>query len=212
MWNAGRRTTAGLRNGGVEYVEIRSLDLNPADPVGVNQWQLRVMETLAMYCLLKSSPPINAHEQEEIDTRDLLVAQEGRRPTLEISFAATKASLAEHGKRLCDELIEVAGLLDTADGAYTESIEACRATFADASLTPSARIIEDLRGSGQGFFEYSFEIAKQHHDYFLALGLLPARRADFERLARESLAETRALEAETAESFEEYLRRYAADV
>jgi len=208
----GRRTTAGLRDGGVEYVEIRSLDLNPADPVGVNQMQLRVMETLALYCLLKSSPPIDAHEQEEIDTRDLVVAQEGRRPKLEISFAATRARIAEHGARLCDELIEIAALLDTNGDAYTESIQTCRAAFADSSLTPSARIIEDLRSRGQGFFEYSFEIAKQHHDYFLALGLPPARRADFERLAQESLAETRALEAATSESFEEYLRRYAADI
>ena len=69
------RTTLGLREHGVEYVEIRTLDLSPADPVGMNQRQLRFLETLLLYCLLSDSPPIDADETEEINTRSLLVAR-----------------------------------------------------------------------------------------------------------------------------------------
>ena len=72
----GDRPTVALRAQGVEYVEIRTLDLNVTDPVGVNQNQLRFLEALLIYCLLADSPPIDSAEQSEIDRRDLIVARE----------------------------------------------------------------------------------------------------------------------------------------
>ncbi|HET7132700.1 MAG TPA: glutamate--cysteine ligase, partial [Gammaproteobacteria bacterium] len=56
------RPAAALRTHGVEYVEVRTLDLSPRDPVGINQNELRFLETLLLYCLLADSPPIDAAE------------------------------------------------------------------------------------------------------------------------------------------------------
>ncbi|MEQ9562345.1 MAG: glutamate--cysteine ligase, partial [Woeseiaceae bacterium] len=56
---SGERPTAALKRGGVEYVEIRSLDINPFDPVGINQNAMRFVEAFAVYCLLQDSPPMD---------------------------------------------------------------------------------------------------------------------------------------------------------
>lgn len=207
-----KRTAAALRDDGVEYVEVRSLDLSPADPVGINQSQLRVLETLLVYCLLQSSPPIAAAEQQEIDARDLLVAREGRRPGLKMPFANRLDSIAGHGDRACDELAAIAELLDGERQEYTASIEEHRAAFADAERTPSARVLADLSAAGNGFFDYSLEIARRHHEYFAALELDRDTLRQLEAVAAESLERTRELESDTSESFEQYLARFAAEV
>jgi glutamate--cysteine ligase len=56
------RATLGLREQGVRYVEVRTLDLSPDDPVGLNQAQMRFLEVLMLYCLLSDSPPISADD------------------------------------------------------------------------------------------------------------------------------------------------------
>ena len=55
------RITVALRTLGVEYVEVRTLDLNLTDPVGINQNQLRLLEALLIY--------LSAHP-EPADRRD----------------------------------------------------------------------------------------------------------------------------------------------
>ena len=48
-----------LRRGGIEYVEIRSLDLNIFDPAGINQNTMRFMEAFLIYCMLEDSPALD---------------------------------------------------------------------------------------------------------------------------------------------------------
>ena len=44
---SGESPSAALRRGGVEYVEMRALDVSAFDPVGVNQNKLRFLEAFA---------------------------------------------------------------------------------------------------------------------------------------------------------------------
>jgi glutamate--cysteine ligase len=205
-----KRVVHGLRDDGVEYVEIRTLDLSPPDPIGVNQAQLRVLETLLVYCLLEDSPPISTAEQQQIDARNLLVAQQGRRPGLKIPVDGMERPLADCGTRLMESLGEIAALLDADHENYSDSVRQAGRAFADVSLTPSARLIDDLASSGVGFAEYSLELARRHHDYFLGLAIDTDIIERFERLAAESLRETQMLEAGERVSFESYLKRFEA--
>jgi hypothetical protein len=106
------RPLVALAEGGVDYVEVRTLDLSAADPVGMNQGELRFVEALLIYCLLAESPPISAAEQTEIDARDLTVAREGRRPGLKLVGGGRERGLPERGLELLAGIREVAALLD----------------------------------------------------------------------------------------------------
>ena len=110
------RPLLALERGGIEYIEVRTLDLNCSDPVGMSQNELRVLEALVIYCLLAESPPISVAEQAEIDSRDLMVAREGRRPDLKIVEGGRERLLGDCGAEILRGVAAVAELLD-ADGA-----------------------------------------------------------------------------------------------
>jgi glutamate--cysteine ligase len=203
------RAIAALRRDGVEYVEIRTLDLNALDPVGVNQAQMRVLEALLLYCLLADSPPISQEEQVEIDARDVQVAREGRRPGLQLSINGRPAGLRATALALLRDVASIASLLDGDSRDYSAAVDAARAAVGDPELTPSAKLVAELRSTDASFFEYGLELARSHRQYFLSLPLDPAKETMLDATAASSLAETKALEARADVPFAEYLERYA---
>lgn len=203
------RPTVALARDGVEYVEVRTLDLSLADPVGISQQQMRFLEAFLVFCLLEPSPPIGADEQAEIDARDLTIARRGREPGLEVPVAGRTRDFRDWGRGLMDRVAGVAAALDAGrDEGYRAAADEGRRALDDPERTPSARLLATLRAEGAGFFEYVLDVAERHRGYFLALGVDPAERERLETLAARSLAETEALEAERSESFEQYLARY----
>lgn len=206
------RPTVALRENGVKYLEVRTLDLNMMDPLGVNAQQLRFVEALLLYCLLKDSPPIDSAEQSEIDERDLLVAREGRRPGLELPCSGRAVRLARRARELLAEIREIAALLDEDDDGYVDSVEAQVASVQDPERTPSAQILQHIRTGGASFFELALETSRRQHRYFSELKLPAGKEAWLDELARESLEQQARLEAESGQSFEDYLRQYFSEV
>lgn len=206
------RPTVALRENGVNYLEVRTLDLNMMDPLGVNAQQLRFVEALLLYCLLNDSPPIDSAEQAEIDERDLLVAREGRRPGLELPRAGRRVALTRWAGEALAGIRDVAALLDDDDSGYAEAVDAQREAAAKPELTPSARILHHLRSEGASFFELALETSRQQHRYFAELRLPAEKEAWLEELARESIARQTRLEAESGPPFADYLRDQFAQV
>ena len=206
------RPTVALRENGVKYLEVRTLDLNMMDPLGVNAQQLRFVEALLLYCLLNDSPPIDSAEQAEIDERDLLVAREGRRPGLEIPRDRRPAGLARWAGDVLAGICEIAALLDEDDDGYVDSVEAQLAAVEDPELTPSGLILGHLQTERASFFELALETSRQQHRYFSELRLPAGKEAWLDELARDSLERQARLEAESEKTFEDYLRDYFARV
>ena len=206
------RPTVALRENGVKYLEVRTLDLNMMDPLGVNARQLRFVEALLLYCLLNDSPPIDAAEQAEIDERDLIVAREGRRPGLELPRGGSPVGLAQWAGQVLAEIRDVAALLDEKDDAYKDSVEAQLTSAEDPEQTPSGQILRHLQTEGASFFELALETSRQQHRYFAELRLPAGKEAWLDELARESMEQQARLEAESGQTFEDYLRDYFARV
>lgn len=201
-----------LRDVGVDYVEVRTLDINMLDPVGVNQNQLRFAEAALIYCLLAESPPIDAAEQAEIDERDLVVAREGRKPGLTLPESGKNVSMRDRGLALTERLLEVAAILDVDGEGYLAAVEAQRTALRDSSLTPSAQLVANIRESGQGFLDFTLDLSKAHAEYFRSLSLSPDKLALFTRAAERSLARAQALERRPDQSFEDYLAGYFGSI
>ena len=197
---------------GVDYVEVRTLDINMLDPVGVNQNQLRFAEAALIYCLLAESPPIDAAEQAEIDERDLVVAREGRKPGLTLPESGKNVSMRDRGLALTERLLEVAAILDVDGEGYLAAVEAQRTALRDSSLTPSAQLVANIRESGQGFLDFTLDLSKAHAEYFRSLSLSPDKLALFTRAAERSLARAQALERRPDQSFEDYLAGYFGSI
>jgi glutamate--cysteine ligase len=205
------RPLVALEKSGVEYVEVRTLDLSAADPAGINQAELRLLETLLIYCLLAESPPISAAEQAEIDARDLKVAREGRRPKLTLVAGGRERPLTESGLAILEGLRGVAELLDAdSQEGYVAAVDAAAEALRDPGRTPSAAFLAALRSERAGFFEYTLELARSHAAYFRELPLAEAKERMLAEAAERSLAEAEALARDPAPPFAEYLREYFA--
>lgn len=206
---SGERPTAALARGGVEYIELRALDVSPSDPIGINQRQLRFLEVFLIYCLLLESPPISADEQACIDRNHGLVARRGREPGLKLARGGAEIALRDWAAEICIELVAVARLIDPDERqGHVEAIRHQSRAVDDPDRTPSAALIAELRDSGQTLAEYGLALGHRTRAYFLSL--LPEINSHRELLAgeaRESLRRQADVEAGDDLPFAEYLAR-----
>src|SRR4029450_10158275 len=112
----GAHPTPALHRPGVQYVELRSLDVNPFEPNGVHIDEMRFLEALALWCLLHDSPPITPEEQREIDHNQQEVARFGRKPGCELKRHGGTIRLTDWANEICAELAPLAELLDAGLG------------------------------------------------------------------------------------------------
>ncbi|NGP52608.1 glutamate--cysteine ligase [Thioalkalivibrio sp. XN8] len=209
----GERPTLALRRAGVAYAEVRALDVSPYDPAGVSQNELRFLEALLVFCMLHDSPPLGAEEVAQLDANHARVAVSGRDPALVLDIAGQHRPLAAWGRELCRQLAPVCELLDRGDPArsYSAALELQADKVKDPGLTPSARILAEMREEGESFFGFAMRMSRQHADYFAALPPMSAGRlAEFEAEAAQSHEAQRELEDAPPEPFEDYLARYFA--
>jgi len=211
---SGERPTKALRRAGVEYVEVRALDVSAFDPVGVNQNKLRFLEAFLALCLLSDSAPIGRGEQEALDENHLKVARRGREPGLKLDRDGRKFPMSEWARQLLDSMQGLCEMLDYGEPArpYTVALEQQRAKVEDVERTPSARLLTEMRQSGESFFQLANRMSRMHKDYFLDLYPPNERRlAEFAAAAQESHDKQRRIEAADKTDFDTYLAHYLAD-
>jgi glutamate--cysteine ligase len=212
--HSGERPTKALRRAGVEYVEVRALDVSAFDPVGVNQNKMRFLEAFLALCILKDDPPLEAAEQLELDANHVTVARRGREPGLTLQRDGRPYPMLLWAQELLDEMQGVCELLDAGDPQrpYAAALAVQAAKVRDVALTPSARFLAEMQATKESFFDLALRMSKLHRAYFLELYPPNEQRlAEFQAEAEESLRAQEALEAADSMSFDEYLQRYLAD-
>jgi glutamate--cysteine ligase len=208
---SGERPTKALERGGVEYVEVRALDVSAFDPVGVNQNKLRFLEAFLALCLLKDSPPIDPDEEMRLDQNHVTVARRGREPGLLLERDGRPCPLHDWARELLDQMQGLCEILDEGDPSrpYSAALATQAAKLDDVALTPSARLIRELRDTGESFFDLALRMSEAHKRYFLDLyAPNDERLREFADEAEQSLADAAALEARDQGSFDDYLARY----
>jgi len=209
------KPSIALKKRGIAYVELRSVDVNAFDPHGINFEQLHFLEVFMLFCLLKTSPELNKDEMNAIDQNLLLVAHQGRKPGLDLQRAniekrLEKISLQDWASELCNKMKPVARLLDRANYCenYFSSVKSQIASVFDPDLTPSARMLAEMKENNEGFFHHAQRMSKHHYQYYKTHSLSEEKIKFFEKLASESLEKQKQIEADDTISFEEYLQNY----
>lgn len=208
---SGERPTAALRRGGIEYVEIRSLDINVDDPAGINQNTMRFVEAFLIYCLIEDSPTLYKESLDETRRNQTLTAKRGRDPEFRLQRDGKPVALRTWASEILDKVVAIAEVFDASEGEsdYVHAVRLAQSLVADPDATPSARLLEKLRGEKCGFFDFTLQQAAIHRDYFAAIApLTDQRQAMFEREARESIDRQAAIEAVDHLSLDEYLVQY----
>ena len=152
-------------------MELRSLDINIFDPQGISETQCRFLETLMAYCLLQESPVISEQERKEIDFNLDAVCYRGREPGLELQRNGKTITLKDWASEFCDAMTGCADVLDEnrADKPYRQALQEQAAAVQDPGQTPSARVLDEMRTHGEGYFHFAQRMSLQHQKYFLEL-------------------------------------------
>jgi glutamate--cysteine ligase len=211
---SGERPTKALRRAGVEYVEVRALDVSAYDPVGVNQNKMRFLEAFLALCVLKESESLEPAEQLDYDANHVIVARNGREPGLELRRDGRDYPMLAWAGEILDQMQGICALLDEGDAQrpYAAALAAQLAKIDDVTLTPSARQLQELDTTGESFFDFGLRMSALHKAYFLELYPPNEQRlAEFRNEADESLEAQARIEASDRMSFDEYLQKYLAD-
>lgn len=209
---SGERPTSALRRGGIEYLELRALDLDPFSPTGINVRELLFSEVFLVFCLLWDSPAISQAEHADIDFNHRAVARRGREPGLVLRRQGREVAMQAWAQEILQAMAAVAALLDGgAPAGYQAAVHECAALFATPEATPSARVLRELRSGGQSLVEFGLGLATGYRQHFLALE--NAANSHYQLLeteAQASLDRQCWIEEHDTLSFDEYLAAYYA--
>ncbi len=201
-----------LRSRGVQYVELRSLDVNAFHPLGIDEEQLYFLEVLMLFSICHESPMIDEIGRVEVDLNEMLVAHQGRDPSLKLLRNGTSLSIKEWGGELLQQMTGYAELLDNANNttAYTASIKKQQQAIADPESTPSARMLNEMRERDEGFYQYAMRMSQQHHQAFMQSNLSEQQLTFYRELSEQSLQQQKEIEANDTLPFATFLQRYYA--
>jgi glutamate--cysteine ligase len=220
----GERPLRALAERGVEYVEVRCLDLDPFSPVGISPPTLHFLDVFLLHCLLDDSPRDTPEEIAAMSRNQHRVAQYGREPGLRLQRGGQEIALVEWGRTLLRECAPIAAALDAAVGGSGRSSEAlagatphrdalasAEAALADSSITPSARSLREMaQHHDNSFPRFALAQSRRHREALLAMPLGADAHARLARMAEESLEAQRRIEQADDMPFETYRQRYLA--
>jgi len=206
------KPTLALARRGVAYLELRSLDVNVFEPLGISEEQMRFLESFLLHSLLSPSDPYQGDELREIKHNINAVAERGRDPELRLYRNGETVLLRDWAREIFSRMQLGCDLLDqgAAEHSYCEALQRQLAKVEDANLTPSARVLADMDEHGEEFYHFALRKSREHQQWFAQRPLEEDKRAAFEQAARESIEKQRQIEASDEVSFEQFLRDYFA--
>lgn len=210
---SGEQPTCALKRAGVEYVEIRALDLDPFEPIGLSAQQVEFLEVVLLFCLLEDSPPIEPAEQSHINANQGLVARSGRDPELTLYRSdGHRVKLQDWATDLLDAMSGPAELLDEVhgDARYSKALSHYREMVSQPEAAPSARVIREMSEQNEEFVEFAGRLSQQHSETLRRRPLSSVAHEALAAEAHDSIADQQQIEASPEIPFEEFLERYFA--
>ena len=210
---SGRKPLHVLSDQGVEYIEVRNLDINPFEPLGLSAQQIHFVDCFLLYCLFEDSPLTDIEEYRRQLDNKALVVNRGREPGLTLQRDANTAiTVQEWARQLMSGIDCVAQLMDEVQQTdkYSQACASERAKIEDLSLTPSARILNHLVEDDVSFFEFAMTRANEHKDALTQQSLSKERNTWFAQVAETSHQQQADIEAADKIAFDQFLANYLA--
>src|SRR5262245_36683314 len=207
----GERPLHALRERGVQYVEVRAMDLDPFAAIGITADTARFLDVFLLHCLLTDSPPDTPQEIEAVGRNKQRVAARGREPGLRLDRDRQMVELREWAGQVLAECQPIAAALDAARGgsAYAAALSAAIGSLDEPASLPSARILSEMQQSYDSAYSHFALAHSLQHRSALQGELLSAEvEARFARIVEESIQKQREIEERDRVPFEEYRRHY----
>ena len=205
------RPITALAERGIQYIEVRCLDIDPYEPIGISAQTARFVDAFLLFCAAEESPAFgDIGWCPESASNFSTVVKKGRMPGLQLKQHGQDLALKSWAEQLLDQIGLCAETLDTSlgDHRYAQAVTAQREKVLDATCTPSARLLAHLQTTGLSYHRHALEQSAEHAETLRKSGLSPVEHLQATSLAEQSLADQLALEASDTEGFDQYVARF----
>jgi glutamate--cysteine ligase len=207
----GERPLHALRERGVEYIEVRLMDLDPFEPVGITTQTMRFLDVFLLHCLLSNSPPDTPAEIAALARNQHNTAARGREPGLMLERDGREVGLVDWGLEIVSQCAPIAAALDAAHNnkLYSEALAAAVVGLKNPETLPSARVLGAMaKDHDNSFVKFARAQSEKARAALLALPFSDDQQAKFEALTRQSIAEQKKIEDADSLPFELYREKY----
>jgi glutamate--cysteine ligase len=207
-----RMLLAILREG-IEYLEVRAIDINPFFPMGIEKEMVYFLDAVLITCLLMDSPPITDAEHRRIAYNYTRVVKEGLNPKLTLlDETGIPRLLRDLGMELLAVIEMVAERLNKAylSTIFTKACELVRERILSPEMLPSARVLQEMTSKKESYLEFAWRWSLQHQHYFDNKGIDPIQLDFYQKMAQMSIQEQERREHEDTIPFADYLQNYLA--
>ena len=203
--NVESRQISKLAKYGVDYLELRSLDLNPFSKCGIEYEDLVFIEVFILYCTLIASPKIGKTEMEDTTKNSHLVSIKGREDGLKLNRNGTRIALQDWGNEILDEMGNIAelfGYKSFDQSKYSEQIK-------HPDTTLSGRLLNKVVEKKTSFYDLGDSIGNTNKSIYKDISKSQNQHwSIFEEEKYRSNKKQKALEKKTEIPFKENLREY----
>ena len=166
----GERPVRALINRGIEYLEVRAIDLNPFAPNGITEYEASLITLLMTASALADSPFNNPEERIAIDGINARASWAGRRSDQRFD---ERSSFKEAGIQFLAALDPLADSLNKAfqSDSFTGALKDARLRL-DGTYPLLSEEIENA-ALNEGHLEFGLTRAQKHHDNWKTVSLTP---------------------------------------
>ena len=191
-----------LRRHGIEYIELRGVDVNPFVPEGISLNNIKVLDLFLMHSLISESPLISDEESDEIRVNQIKMVEHGRSDEVQLTRAGLSLSLSQVRKDFHEELTMLATKMDAYSSGYSEALK--QQIGKKESL--SQKIMNEMKEKNMTFQEYGLSQSKK-----IAANFTQSSKEDlslFIEAAQASLKELKIVEETSSVDINKYVELY----
>jgi glutamate--cysteine ligase len=151
-----------LEKRGVQYTEIRILDLNPFEKAAISLNQLYFLQVFMLFCLFEKSEYIRERELREMNRNHHLVSLLGRKQKLVLyKYDKGPEALKDWAEEIFKKLKSIAFIMDMADqdNKYQDCVDQEYKKVLDPSLLPSALIRKEMEERRESYMDFGIRRA-----------------------------------------------------
>lgn len=204
------KPSEALDRRGVSYIEVRALDVNPFSATGIEENQFYFLDVFLLYCVTRPSAMMDAEQYHETEANLNAVVDRGRDPELMLVNEQQSVGLSKWAMQLFSEMQDVALVLDKANGTsdYSSALQLEKQKILDPSLTPSARILQQLISQQSDNGSFGLTLAEDYKQQLLDADYAFMDAEELAEHARQSIEKQHVIEQQDNTSFDDFLSSY----
>ncbi|KXX70570.1 bifunctional glutamate--cysteine ligase GshA/glutathione synthetase GshB [Flammeovirga sp. SJP92] len=131
-------------NGKLKYVEVRLLDLDPHEKIGISEDTAKIIHLFLLFCLYKEGKEITKEEQVQATMNQEIVASEGLSEDAQIVVEDHKVKLNDAIQSLTAEILDM--FVAFAPKEYTSTFRKLMMLSEDRKVRPSCQTLKEIQG------------------------------------------------------------------